>query len=81
MWRNPIQIAPRAAADESVSGCIPRPIEIGDRSRVDARTDPTRTRELEQMAEKAEAGDFYGRVGLLGRTFVDIETEAFALPS
>jgi TorA maturation chaperone TorD len=31
--------------------------------------------------EKAEAGDFYGRVGLLGRTFVDIETEAFALPS
>jgi TorA maturation chaperone TorD len=31
--------------------------------------------------EKAEAADFYARVGLLGRTFVDIETEAFALPS
>ena len=29
--------------------------------------------------EKAEAADFYARVGLLGRTFVDIETEAFAL--
>jgi TorA maturation chaperone TorD len=31
--------------------------------------------------EKAESADFYSRVGLLGRTFVDIETEAFALPS
>jgi TorA maturation chaperone TorD len=31
--------------------------------------------------EKSEAADFYARVGLLGRTFVDIETEAFALPS
>jgi TorA maturation chaperone TorD len=31
--------------------------------------------------EKAEAADFYARVGLLGRTFVDIETEAFALLS
>jgi TorA maturation chaperone TorD len=31
--------------------------------------------------ERAEAADFYARVGLLGRTFVDIETEAFALPS
>jgi TorA maturation chaperone TorD len=31
--------------------------------------------------EKAEAADFYARVGLLGRTFVDIETEGFTLPS
>jgi TorA maturation chaperone TorD len=31
--------------------------------------------------EKSEAADFYARVGLLGRTFVDIEMEAFALPS
>jgi TorA maturation chaperone TorD len=30
--------------------------------------------------ERAEAADFYRRVGALGRTFVDIETEAFALP-
>jgi TorA maturation chaperone TorD len=31
--------------------------------------------------ERAESADFYACVGLLGRTFVDIETEAFALPS
>jgi TorA maturation chaperone TorD len=30
--------------------------------------------------ERAEAADFYARVGTLGRTFVEIETEAFALP-
>ena len=28
----------------------------------------------------AKTADFYARVGALGRTFVDIETEAFALP-
>ena len=31
--------------------------------------------------ERAEAADFYRRVGALGRTFIEIETEAFALPS
>jgi TorA maturation chaperone TorD len=31
--------------------------------------------------EQAEAADFYRRVGALGRVFVQIETEAFALPS
>jgi TorA maturation chaperone TorD len=31
--------------------------------------------------EKAESADFYARVGSLGRTFVDIETEGFALSS
>ena len=30
--------------------------------------------------ERAEAADFYRRVGALGRVFVDIEMEAFALP-
>jgi TorA maturation chaperone TorD len=30
--------------------------------------------------ERAEAADFYRKVGTLGRLFVDIETEAFALP-
>src|SRR5262245_62520691 len=30
--------------------------------------------------ERAEAADFYASVGTLGRTFMDIETEAFALP-
>jgi TorA maturation chaperone TorD len=31
--------------------------------------------------ERAEAADFYRRVGELGRIFMDVETEAFALPS
>jgi TorA maturation chaperone TorD len=31
--------------------------------------------------ERAEAADFYARVGTLGRVFMEIETEAFALPS
>ena len=31
--------------------------------------------------EQAQSVDFYARVGSLGRIFVDIETEAFALPS
>src|ERR1700730_9040020 len=30
--------------------------------------------------ERAEAADFCRRIGMLGRTFMDIETEAFALP-
>ena len=31
--------------------------------------------------ERAPATDFYARVGALGRSFVDVETEAFALPT
>jgi TorA maturation chaperone TorD len=31
--------------------------------------------------ERAEAADFYRRIGTLGRVFIEIETEAFALPS
>jgi TorA maturation chaperone TorD len=31
--------------------------------------------------EQAETADFYRRIGTLGRTFIDIETEAFALAS
>src|SRR5262249_59119046 len=31
--------------------------------------------------EQAEAADFYQGVGRLGRVFIDIETDAFALPS
>lgn len=31
--------------------------------------------------ERADAADFYRRVGTLGRTFIELETEAFALPS
>jgi TorA maturation chaperone TorD len=31
--------------------------------------------------EQAEAADFYRRIGTLGRVFIEIETDAFALPS
>jgi len=31
--------------------------------------------------ERADAADFYRRIGTLGRVFVEIETDAFALPS
>jgi TorA maturation chaperone TorD len=31
--------------------------------------------------EQADAADFYRRVGGLGRVFIDIESEAFALPT
>ncbi len=31
--------------------------------------------------ERAEAANFYRRVGTLGRVFIDIETEAYSLPS
>jgi TorA maturation chaperone TorD len=31
--------------------------------------------------EGAESADFYRRVGMLGRVFIEIETQAFALPS
>ncbi len=31
--------------------------------------------------ERADAANFYRSVGTLGRVFIDIETEAFSLPS
>jgi hypothetical protein len=31
--------------------------------------------------ERNKSADFYARVGALGRVFMTIETEAFALPS
>jgi TorA maturation chaperone TorD len=31
--------------------------------------------------EQADAADFYRRVGTVGRVFIEIETDAFALPS
>ena len=31
--------------------------------------------------ENVKSADFYARVGALGRTFIDVETEAFALPA
>ena len=31
--------------------------------------------------ERAEAANLYRRIGTLGRVFIEVETEAFALPS
>jgi TorA maturation chaperone TorD len=31
--------------------------------------------------ERCEAANFYRRIAVVGRVFIDIETEAFALPS
>jgi hypothetical protein len=31
--------------------------------------------------EQAAAADFYRRIGTVGRVFLEIETQAFALPS
>ena len=31
--------------------------------------------------ERAEAADLYRRIGMLGRVFIEVETEAFSLPS
>jgi len=31
--------------------------------------------------ERCEAANFYRRIAMVGRVFIDIETEAFALPS
>jgi TorA maturation chaperone TorD len=31
--------------------------------------------------ERAEAADLYRRIGTLGRVFIEVETEAFALAS
>jgi len=31
--------------------------------------------------ENVKSADFYARVGALGRTFIDVETEAFAFPA
>jgi TorA maturation chaperone TorD len=31
--------------------------------------------------ERSKSADFYAHIGALGRTFVKIETEAFALPT
>ena len=34
-----------------------------------------------RVSDPKRSADFYARVGTLGRTFVEIETEAFALPA
>jgi TorA maturation chaperone TorD len=62
-----------------VSRQLPAP-EGADRELFEAHLAPWIGRFFADL-ERAEQGDFYHHVGTLGRVFIDIETEAFALPS
>ena len=61
------------------SGRLPAP-SGSDRIIFDAHLAPWIGRLFTDL-EHAEAADFYRRVGTLGRIFMDIEAEAFELPS
>jgi TorA maturation chaperone TorD len=68
---------------EIMAGLVSRrfPAPAGsDRKIFDAHLAPWIGRFFADL-ERAEAANFYRQVGMLGRTFVDIETEAFAMPS
>jgi TorA maturation chaperone TorD len=68
---------------EIMAGLINRrlPAEPGaDRRIFDDHLSPWIGRFFSDL-EQAEAADFYRSVGTLGRLFIEIETEAFALPS
>jgi TorA maturation chaperone TorD len=68
---------------EIMSGLINRkfPAEAGaDRELFEKHMQPWIGRFFSDL-EQAEAANFYRRIGALGRLFVEIETEAFALPS
>jgi TorA maturation chaperone TorD len=62
-----------------VSRRFPAP-EGADRKLFEAHLAPWIGRFFADL-EQAEQGDFYHRIGTLGRVFMEIETEAFALPS
>jgi TorA maturation chaperone TorD len=62
-----------------VSRCFPAP-PGADRALFERHLSPWIGRFFADL-ECAETADFYRRVGTLGRAFIDIETEAFALPS
>ena len=61
------------------SGQLPAPAD-SDRTIFEKHMAPWIGRFFADL-ERAEAADFYRRVGTLGRLFMEIETEAFALPS
>ena len=61
------------------SGALPAP-EGSDRVIFEKHMAPWIGRFFADI-ERAEAADFYRSVGLLGRTLIALETEAFALPS
>ena len=62
-----------------VGGSFPAPAD-SDKALFDAHLAPWIGRFFADL-ERAEAGDLYRRVGALGRLFIGIENEAFALPS
>jgi TorA maturation chaperone TorD len=62
-----------------ISGDFPAPAG-SDRHLFDKHVAPWIGRFFADL-ERAEAAKFYRAVGTLGRTFIDIETQAFALPS
>jgi TorA maturation chaperone TorD len=62
-----------------ISGDFPAPAG-SDRQLFDKHMAPWIGRFFADL-ERAEAAKFYRAVGTLGRTFIEIETQAFALPS
>ncbi len=60
-------------------GDVPAPVGA-DREIFDKHMAPWIGRFFADL-ERAKSADFYARVGALGRTFMEIETEAFALPA
>jgi TorA maturation chaperone TorD len=62
-----------------ISGRLPAPAGA-DRELFDHHLAPWVGRFFADL-ERAEAAEFYRHVGALGRVFVEIETQAFALPS
>lgn len=61
------------------SGRLPAPAD-SDRTIFDKHMAPWIGRFFADL-ERAEAAGFYRRIGTLGRVFIEIEAEAFALPS
>jgi TorA maturation chaperone TorD len=61
------------------NGRLPGPPD-SDRQIFDRHMAPWMRRFFSDL-ENADAADFYKRVGMLGRIFMDIETEAFELPA
>jgi TorA maturation chaperone TorD len=62
-----------------VNGSLPAAADT-DRKVFDKHMKPWVARFFSDL-EQAEAANFYARVGALGRAFVEIESEGFALPS
>ena len=62
-----------------ISGQLPAPVEQ-QRHFFEKHLAPWIGRFFADL-EAAEAADFYRHVGAIGRLFIEIETEAFALPA